>query len=101
MRKQSTSFKNKKLGPAKKPELVSDIPYHELLIDSFKAVCTYRFYNSHTKAMALRKEELEQSLKKKEENIEFQHIMDEEDVFTSQLGLRAMNQKRSSTSLKA
>jgi hypothetical protein len=59
MRKQSTSFKNKKLGHAKKPELVTEVPYHELLMDSFRAFCTYRFYNSHTKAMALRKEELQ------------------------------------------
>lgn len=58
MRKQSTSFKNKKLGQARKPEIVTEIPYHELLLDSFKIFCTYRFYNSHTKAMALRKEEL-------------------------------------------
>jgi hypothetical protein len=58
MRKQSTAFKNKKLGPDKMLELAKEIPYHEILVDVFKIFCTYRFYNSHSKAMALRKEEL-------------------------------------------
>ncbi len=72
IRKQSnSSYKNKKLGHSKKPEKVTDIPYHELLLDSFKIFCTYRFYNSHTKAMALRKEELKYSVIKKAMNSEF------------------------------
>ena len=72
-----------------------EIPYHELLMDSFKIFCTYRFYNSHTKAMALRKEELKSTLMKKAMNSEFQHIMEDEedDVFISQ-GLRRINTKK-------
>jgi len=58
MRNQSTAYKNKKLGPDKILELAKEIPYHEILVDAFKIFCTYRFYNSHSKAMALRKDEL-------------------------------------------
>ncbi len=62
-----------------------DIPYHELLLDAFKIFCTYRFYNSHSKAMALRKEELKNTLVKKAMNSEFKHIIDDEedDIFVN------------------
>lgn len=47
-------------------------PYKELILDHFRIFCTYRFYNSHLKAMQIRREELDQFIqdKKKEKGVD-------------------------------
>jgi hypothetical protein len=41
-------------------------PYKELILEHFRIYCTYRFYNSHMKAMQVRREEMEQFLADKQ-----------------------------------
>lgn len=52
-------------------------PYKDLILDHFRIFCHYRFYNSHQKAMQIRKEEVDQILKEKKKERE-------DDLFVTQ-----------------
>ena len=96
MKKQSTVFKSKKLRagiPYQQDEVeLAEISYHELLVDSFKIFCNYRFYHSHHEAMNLRKEELKTNKLRS-----IMNVIDDEDIFLSANVFRNINTKKPQT----
>lgn len=66
-------------------------PYKELILDHFRIFCSYRFYNSHLKAMQIRKEEVDQIIadKKKER--------DSDDLFVTQNAAMSRLKQKSTT----
>lgn len=62
--------------------------YKELILDHFRIFCTYRFYNSHMKAMQVRREEMEQFMaeRKKEREVD--------DLFVTQNAIIRLKQKQ-------